>query len=88
MPDGRRRLVISITRIEAAVPDRPGTPILLARFDVDITDATLRNCLLLESKGGICFVKIPDALKFRSCGSELRDSIADAALDAFEALDA
>jgi hypothetical protein len=80
-------VTVQITRIEAAVPDRPGTPILLARFDVDIPDvATLRNCLLLESKGGFYFIKIPDALKFRSCGSELRDNIADAALDAFEAI--
>lgn len=80
--------MISITRIEAAVPDRPGTPILLARFDVDIPDiATLRNCLLLESGGGICFVKIPDALKFRSCGVELRESIADAAVAAFEEIE-
>lgn len=80
-------MTVQITRIEAAVPERPGTPVLLARFDVDIPDvATLRNCLLLESKGGICFIKAPDGLKIRSCADDLRASITDAALDAFEAI--
>jgi hypothetical protein len=75
---------MQITRITAAAPDRSGTPILLATFDVDLPNATLRGCKLLERYDGDCFVTAPDGLKFRSSAVDLRASITEAALDALE----
>jgi hypothetical protein len=78
---------VIITRIVTTRPDRAGTPILLALFDVETPNATLRNCKLLESKGGECFVLPPDGLKFRNCAANLRDEICEAALDAFDEIE-
>jgi hypothetical protein len=74
---------MQITRITAAAPDRPGTPILLATFDVDLPNATLRGCKLLERADGICFILPPAGLKFWD-DTGLRASICEAALDALE----
>lgn len=75
-----------ITRIEPAAPDRPGTPTLIARFDVETPNAVLRNCKLLESGTGECFVLPPPGLKFWS-DTELRYEICEAALDALDEIE-
>ncbi|HVV43169.1 MAG TPA: hypothetical protein VHC94_19135 [Nitrobacter sp.] len=81
-------MTVSITRITATSPDRPGTPTLIATFDVDLPQALLRNCKLLERQDGDCFVLPPAGLKFWDEAIGLRASICEAALDALDDIDA
>jgi hypothetical protein len=78
---------MQITRITATPPDRPGSPTLIATFDVDLPQATLRDCKLLERADGECFVIAPPGLKFWD-GSPIRHEVCEAALDAFDEIDA
>lgn len=78
--------MMQITRIAPAADDRPRTPTLLALFDVETPNAVLRNCKLLESGTGECFVLPPVGLKFWS-DSALRDEICEAALVALDEIE-
>lgn len=78
--------MMQITRIEVAAPDRPGTPTLIARFDVELPQATLRGCKLIERADGECFVLPPPGLKFWH-DTELRYEICEAALDALDEIE-
>ena len=79
---------VAITRITATPPDRAGTPVLIALFDVDLPNATLRNCKLLERNDGQCFILPPAGLKFWEEADGIRASITEAALDALEEIEA
>lgn len=75
-----------VTRLVATSPDRSGSPILIAQFDVELPQATLRGCKLLERADGECFVLPPDGLKFWS-DSTLRNAVCEAALDALDEIE-
>lgn len=76
-----------VTRLVATPPDRSGSPILVALFDVETPNAVLRNCKLLERADGVCFVVAPDGLKFDHNAIGLRASITEAALDALDEIE-
>lgn len=78
---------VQITRIEASRPDHLGTPVLLANFDVESPDFTIRNCKLLERGAGDCFVVMPPGLKLLREGDLLRGQICEAALDALDEIE-
>lgn len=77
---------MNITRIEPTSDDRSGTPTLLAVFDVETPNAVLRNCKLLESGTGECFILPPQGLKFWD-DAPLRSEICEAALDALDEIE-
>ncbi|WP_081431716.1 hypothetical protein [Nitrobacter winogradskyi] len=77
---------MNITRIEPVSDDSPRTPTLLALFDVELPQATLRGCKLLESGAGECFILPPPGLKFWD-DAPLRHEICEAALDALDEIE-